>query len=135
MIAGGCLCGAVRYTASEAQKRVRMCWCRDCQYFASGSATVNAFFAAEALSFEGKIQYYDRTADSGNAMRRGFCPTYGTQITTAALARPETIGIRVGTLDDPDGAAPQSVIWAESAPSWACVDPDLPGDPGQPPPS
>jgi hypothetical protein len=42
--------------------------------------------------------------------------------------------LRIGTLDDHGSVAPQSVIWAESAPQWACFDPDLPRTDRQPPP-
>ena len=31
-----------------------------------------------------------------------------------------------GSLDDPNIARPGAVIWAKSAPQWACFDPDLP---------
>jgi hypothetical protein len=46
------------------------------------------------------------------------------------------IGVRAGTLDEPDLGKPQSTIWTASAPSWACFDPDLPREAkGGPPPS
>ena len=36
------------------------------------------------------------------------------------------IGMRAGTLDEPDLGKPEITIWTSSAPSWACFDPDLP---------
>jgi hypothetical protein len=37
------------------------------------------------------------------------------------------------TLDDPEIAVTQALIWTASAPSWAHIDPDLPNFEGQPP--
>ena len=132
-IAGGCFCGQVRYTIDAEPIAARMCWCRDCQYIASGSATVNVLFPEEAAAFSGEVATILKTADSGNVVERGFCPKCGSQLyskTTQPKGAP--IRIRAGTLDDPELMAPQAVIWADSAPSWACLDPKLPHWPKAP---
>lgn len=49
-IRGGCRCGAVRYTVTAEPIATRVCWCRDCQYFAAGSATVNVIFPTPVTS-------------------------------------------------------------------------------------
>ena len=97
-VAGGCLCGAVRYR------------------------------------IEGDLAFFDSAADSGNLLSRGFCPTCGTPVTTQSHARRHLIAVRIGTLDDPDAAAPAQIIWTSSAPAWACLDPALPQVERQPPP-
>jgi hypothetical protein len=131
-ITGGCLCKAVRFTASAAPVGVRQCWCRDCQYWASGSGTVNAVFETAAVAIEGKLSTYVSRADSGNTMTRGFCSACGTPVTSASDARPQFVILRVGTFDDPALAAPAMNIWTDSAPHWVHLDPDLPATPGQP---
>lgn len=130
----GCLCGAVRITVDAEPIAARQCWCRLCQYLAAGNATVNVVFPANAVQVEGEVRWYRSVADSGNAMRRGFCPECGTQIFSASDARPNLMIIRAGTLDDPGLLAPQSTIWTAAAPDWAHIDPDLPQCEGQPPP-
>ncbi|HZV08211.1 MAG TPA: GFA family protein, partial [Novosphingobium sp.] len=85
---GGCLCGQVRFSVDAAPLGARMCWCRDCQRIASGSATVNVLFPAEAFSFTGEIATYHRSADSGNVVERGFCPECGAQIFSRPLDNP-----------------------------------------------
>lgn len=60
--------------------------------------------------------------------------TGGTPVTSAALSRPHLVAIRVGTLDDPDAVPPQTIIWTAAAPAWACIDPAIPQNEGQPPP-
>src|SRR6476661_4573662 len=72
-ITGRCFCGAVTFTCDEAPVMTRACWCRDCRYLAAGNATVNAIFKAEGVKVSGEVTEYRSTADSGTAMRRGFC--------------------------------------------------------------
>ncbi len=132
-ITGGCRCGAVRYSIDvEAPVAVRQCWCRDCQYFACGGATVNAIFRAETLAVSGLLTDFASAADSGSAMHRRFCPQCGVQVFSGAEQRPQVVIVRVGTLDDPSIAGPQSIIWTKSAPKWACFDPELPKTEAQP---
>jgi hypothetical protein len=134
-ITSGCLCKAVRYSFSAAPIVTRTCWCRDCQYLAAGSATVNCCFPNAALTVNGELREYRMTAASGNVVRRRFCPNCGTPVFSAADARPRLIFVRPGTLDDPELAAPALSIWTASAPWWACIDPRIPHVQGQPPPA
>jgi hypothetical protein len=137
MITGGCLCGAVRYEIDAVPMSVRTCWCRLCQYLGAGSATVNVVFPSAAVRIEGEMRDYRSVADSGNVMHRRFCARCGTPLFSEAEVRPQVIIVRAGTLDDPELGKPESTIWSASAPSWACIDPDLPriaGQPAPPPP-
>jgi hypothetical protein len=68
-------------------------------------------------------------------MHRRFCPMCGTPLFSEAEARPHLIFARVGTFDNPDLAKPAMTIWTASAPSWACINADLPRLEGQPPPA
>jgi hypothetical protein len=67
-------------------------------------------------------------------MHRRFCPKCGTPMFSEAEARPTLIFVRAGTLDDPEVAEPAMTIWTSSAPSWACINADLPRAAAQPPP-
>jgi hypothetical protein len=133
-ITGGCLCRAVRYRISAAPIATRVCWCRLCQYLGAGSGTVNACFPADALSVDGELRDFPSVADSGNVMHRRFCPRCGTQVFSAAEARPPLIFVRAGTLDDPEVVRPAATIWTSQAPTWACIDATLPQAAAQPPP-
>ena len=135
MITGGCLCGAVRYTASADPIVTRVCWCRLCQSLGAGSGTVNVGLPRQSVTLTGTLTHYVSTANSGAVLRRGFCPVCGTPVTSQAESRPHQIFLRAGTLDDPEVARPAMTIWVDAAPSWACIDPELPRTPGQPPPA
>lgn len=132
---GGCLCGAVRFTAAAAPITARACWCRLCQYLGAGGPTVNVAFASEGFAVTGDVSWHESTADSGNRMARGFCPVCGTPLFSKAEARPHLIFVRAGALDDPDIMPPAMTIWTAAAPRWACFDPALPQLEGQPPPA
>jgi hypothetical protein len=124
---GQCFCGQVRFTVDTDPLGARMCWCRDCQRIASGSATVNVLFPEGAVTYSGEITPILKIADSGNTVERGFCPKCGSQMYSKTI-EPQGLPMRVraGTLDDPELIAPQAVIWTSSAPSWVVFDPKLP---------
>lgn len=133
MITGRCFCGTVRFQFDHDPVTVRACWCRDCQYLASGNASVNAMFRTEGFTCTGDLGVYVSNADSGSVMRRSFCPRCGTQLFSQSDRRPQFIVARVGTLDDPSIGRPLATIWTASAPNWAQLDESLPCLDGQPP--
>lgn len=133
-ITGGCRCGAVRYSIEAEPMFTRHCWCRDCQYIGAGAGTVNVFFPSEAVKVDGAVTDYQSHAASGTLMHRSFCPSCGTPVFTQAETRKHYIGVRAGTLDDPELGKPQTAIWTSSAPSWAAFEPGIPHEPRQSPP-
>ncbi|MEM7664515.1 MAG: GFA family protein [Pseudomonadota bacterium] len=119
-ISGGCFCGAVRFEITAEPQGARYCWCRDCQRIASGMATVNVLFPAEAVSYSGKMTTLERVADSGNTVERGFCKICGSQMYSKTIVGPEQpMRVRAGTLDDPEICPPTLIIWGPRAPNWA----------------
>ena len=78
-----------------------------------------------ALDIDGQTSEYTSAADSGNTMRRRFCPTCGSSLFANSSARPQFTVVRVGALDDPSSVQPTMNIWTSSAPTWACLDATL----------
>jgi hypothetical protein len=139
-LTGRCLCGAVHYRITAEPIVARVCWCRDCQRIAS-NGTVNVLVPTSGLESTGELGEYLSIADSGNEMRRRFCPSCGSHLFANTSARPQFTVVRAGTLDDPSAVRPAMNIWASSAPAWACLDEDLervdrqPSPPPPPPPT
>jgi hypothetical protein len=132
---GGCLCGHVRFEFHAEPIAMRLCWCRDCQYFAAGNATVNVVFPSGSLKLlQGELRDYVSVSDSGNRMHRRFCPNCGTPVFSGAESRAHLVIVRNGALDDTELLKPSAPIWTESAPGWACIDETLPMHAGQPRP-
>lgn len=121
---GHCLCGAVHYRLVGEPVATRICWCRDCQ-FISANGTVNAIVPTAAIEITGDLAEFSNTVDSGNQLRRRFCPQCGTQLFANSSARPHYTALRVGTLDDPSSLRPTINIWVSSAPAWSCMDPAM----------
>lgn len=121
---GKCLCGAVTYRISADPIAARICWCHDCQRIAS-NGTVNILVQTESLKAQGETNAYVSIADSGNHITRRFCPKCGSHLFANSSARPQFTVVRAGTLDDPSSIKPSMNIWSQSAPVWACLDPDI----------
>jgi hypothetical protein len=127
MRAGGCLCGAVRYECDGEPQFSLQCHCRDCQR-ASGAPHVAAVrVAAEAFRIvKGAPRRYLARADSGNEITRVFCGDCGTPLYVQVSTRPDIVGVRVCTFDDPSGFKLEANIFVKSAQPWDHLDPAVP---------
>ena len=124
---GGCLCGAVRYESGGESIFSLQCHCRDCQR-ASGAAHVSAVRMPSA-SFRitrGSPKTYIAKSDAGNDISRVFCGDCGTPLYVQVSTRPDIVGLRVTTFDDPSWFTPDANIFTKSAQPWDHFDPALP---------
>jgi hypothetical protein len=117
-IAGGCLCGKVRYSASGDPAFVGICHCRDCQKFTGSAFAVVIGVPKPAFSLQGKVSTYSKTGDTGKSIERQFCPECGSSIADEASALPSVVMISSGTLDDPSWVKPAMQIYCDSAQPW-----------------
>ncbi|MGF1620292.1 MAG: GFA family protein [Rhodomicrobiaceae bacterium] len=124
---GACLCGAVRYESAAAPQIALHCHCRDCRRSsATGHATIVVVPESE-FSLTGEVRFYDRPADSGNMVSRGFCPNCGSAIYARNSGMPGSVGLRASSLDDPEIVEPSMVVYTSRALSWDPVAPGLRG--------
>lgn len=135
---GGCMCRAIRYEIAAEPLFGGHCQCHDCQHESGGGHVSFMAFPADAVKLEGTPRFFDKAADSGNIIRRGFCPTCGCAVVGATSGLPDVTMISVGSLDDPSVFKPEFVCYASRGHAWDRVDPALPSfatmpdDPGQP---
>lgn len=94
-VQGGCLCGAVRFAATLADRRLRVCACTQCLRQNGGP-----WFdlpGVTAVSFTGAVSEYA----SSPGHRRGFCASCGS---TLYWQREGLLpALSHGALDDRDG--------------------------------
>lgn len=131
---GGCLCGRVRYECAGEPVFSLRCHCRDCQR-QSGSGYIAAarMPAAGFRITAGEPRRYVAKSDAGNEIIRVFCGDCGSPLYIQVATRPDLIGLRVASLDDPSWFRPDADIFTRSAQPWDHMDPAIPKFPTYPP--
>jgi len=129
---GQCFCGAITYRADIDTDRIVVCHCTDCQQM-SGSA-FEAVAVTDCKNFEllsGHPRMFVKRAGSGRDRELAFCETCGTRLYGQATGdNPETIALRLGTIEQRAALTPRVQLWCCSALSWALID-SIPGIDGQ----
>jgi hypothetical protein len=111
-LTGGCQCGAVRYRLDAVPGGTHICHCRMCQK-ASGGPFMASVLTSSFVVTRGVLSIFK----SSDIAERGFCATCGTPLTYRSLPG-ELLTVTIGSLDDPEAAAPQMQYGAESRVSW-----------------
>jgi hypothetical protein len=75
-------------------------------------------FPTSLVSVEGELKTYNEISDSGQAVRRRFCPNYGSGVIAEADAFPGVTIFLAGTLDDADDYKPTMELYCSSAQPW-----------------
>jgi hypothetical protein len=124
---GGCFCGRVLYESVGEPLFSLLCHCRDCQR-QSGSAFIAAM-RVPAAGFRvttGEPKLFVSSSDAGNRVTRAFCQECGSPLFIRVSSRPDIVGLRVGSLDNPGEFRPEADIFVKSAQPWDHMNPDLP---------
>ena len=123
---GGCACGAIRYECTTAPMLSVLCHCRDCQRSTGSGYAAELGVLESSFSFvKGAPRYYAVKGDSGNIVRRGFCPDCGSPLVADSSGRPGFLAIQAGSLDDPTLFRPTHHVYASSAQPWDLIGPKL----------
>jgi hypothetical protein len=101
-LAGGCLCGAVRYEINGKPKFAVSCHCRDCQYVSGGAPTHAVIMRSEnVIITKGAAREHGTLSEKGNRIARLFCEQFGTPLFAKNQTNPEFLSVKIGSLDDP----------------------------------
>lgn len=125
MIAGGCLCGALRYTATAAPNLSGFCFCADCRK-ASGSGFMPFMgFHAAHLTFTGTPRQYRSLTARGTDAVRNFCPICGGLVFGGIIGTDTSHTIYAGSLDEPAYFRPAIGIFGRDRPDWVPIPPGI----------
>lgn len=126
-IAGGCNCGAIRYTLATAPLAVAACHCTSCRKQSGAAYSVNLLVRADSMAVEGELaRWIDHDTESGAPLAREYCGACGSPIRSAPSSTPRFLAVKAGTLDTPDAFAPAMHIWTQSKLAWVTIPDDLP---------
>ena len=105
-VTGGCLCGKVRFVASDRPYRVGLCHCLDCRKHHGALFHASAIFPQDAVAVTGETRAY---------AGRHFCPDCGSPV----FARSgDEIEVNLGSLDTPDQFTPTYELWTVRREAW-----------------
>ncbi len=114
---GGCLCGAVRFTASEVPETFGTCHCEMCRRW-TGSALLGVTVKTEHLIWEGEDHIATRQTSSW--AERAWCRECGTglwfKVTNRETPNWGDTEIPIGLFDDPSGFEMKSEIYIDHKP-------------------
>jgi hypothetical protein len=120
-LAGGCLCGAIRYAIDGPVVGAGICHCRSCRRSAGAESV--AWLTVATGHF-----HLDRGAPvehaSSPGVARGFCGSCGTTL-TYARAGTGSLDVTLASLDDPERVPPTAEWWLADRLSWNPVNPEL----------
>jgi hypothetical protein len=105
-VTGGCLCGALRFTATGEPYRVGLCHCMDCRKHHGALFHASAIYPEAAVTTTGEARHF---------RDRSFCPTCGSPVYAHIGGE---IGINLGSLDDPSRFRPTYELWTIRREDW-----------------
>ena len=108
---GGCYCGNIRYEVDGELQTSFQCHCRECQYITGGNPNVVVVFDENDFHYtSGAIGTFSRN-DLETPVIRHFCSNCGTGIGSRSPSRPNSMIVKVGTLDDQNLFEPKFAIF------------------------
>ncbi|MGR8918406.1 MAG: GFA family protein [Gammaproteobacteria bacterium] len=123
-LAGGCMCGRIRYDSQAEPMMTAVCHCPDCQRQTGTAFSIVVGLPADALEVEGEMAVYSTTGVSGAEVHRHFCPACGSPIFSQPDAMPGLVFLKAGTLDDRDWLEPGLEMFCDTAQPWVRLDGD-----------
>ena len=125
--AGGCFCGAVRYTMGGGPMFINCCHCRDCQKQTGAAFAINGFIERDRIELTaGQPAPHPMKTGSGHPHIIYRCDACGSSVWSDYGDRKVMIFLRMATLDDPAPFAPDAHIFTRSKLPWVVLTPGAP---------
>ena len=101
-LAGGCVCGDVRYETAGAPLRITACHCTWCRRRTGAAFGVECVFPTDDVRVRGSAlrSYRHRSDVSGRWLEQDFCSACGSNIGLRLEAVPDVRSLSIGSFDD-----------------------------------
>ena len=122
-LGGGCLCGAVRFSAAGPPLWVAHCHCASCRKATAAALATYAGYQRERVTFtKGTPASYQ----SSPGVNRRFCGRCGTPLSYESARWPGELHLFLCTFDEPAALSPQAHVFVEERLAWLHLDDGLP---------
>ena len=125
MYKGSCLCGAVEYQIDGELGPIVYCHCSRCRKVTGSAFTAVSPVASSDFHIV-KGGKHLRSYSNESGFHRVFCGTCGSPIIGKRENLPETVRVRIGTLDTPSYAKVSAHIFVNSKAEWESIPDDAP---------
>ena len=122
-LTGGCLCGGVRYELSQPLVSASYCHCRRCQRRTGTASSANGRIAPGSLHILQGAELI-RAYEPADGWAKLFCSACGSALFSRDPSDPETLGVRLGTLDGDPGIRPRHRQFVAYAAPWESIPDD-----------
>jgi len=124
-MAGGCMCGQVRFEVTGDSFGVAHCHCHSCRKHNGGPVVTLAGYKADQVTFSGTER---KIYESSPGVHRAFCPNCGTPLTWEGDGGDlgAIFEFHISTFDEPDKLVPTEHAFYPERISWFDVADDLP---------
>lgn len=125
MYCGSCLCGTVKFTITTIISDIVFCHCSLCRKAQGSAFATNGNVAANNFKFisgEDNLTIYPYSEHQTKL----FCKTCGSPILNKNTQTPDTVRVRVGTIESDINETPEAHIFVASKANWDEVTDNLP---------
>jgi hypothetical protein len=122
-LAGGCLCGGVRFELTEPPVSSGWCHCTRCRRRTGGEGSVQARIAPGSLRILQGEELL-RAYDPKDGFAKVFCSACGSSLWSQNPVDLEAISVRLGAFDDDPGIRPSYRQFVAYLAPWASLPDD-----------
>lgn len=125
-LTGQCLCGDVKFEANGDIAMMGNCHCTDCQQVSGSPFGTLVFMNESAVEISGALKTFDHKVESGNTLSKQFCTNCGSQMFGKNAARPKSLALRAGSINEKDLIKPQFNVYVSSKLDCTLLDESIP---------
>jgi hypothetical protein len=117
-LAGGCMCGAVRFAVTRPLLGALYCHCNRCQRRTGTAFSVTALAELGSFALTTGEDAVRRWNPGDGGWIKAFCGTCGSQVFTTSPDNGELIAVRMGAIDGDPGIRPAAHQFTDYAAVW-----------------